>query len=155
MCKKYPFSLLAYMPRSIPLKSKHDCCWSGCFLVTALCQHLPSVCSGICLNEGCVLLVIGYLYILPVISYPYLQSSHLPQRIHLLGKCEVCRAAKFSALMPKRNNLLKLSLSSFFISKFSRWFFTLTTQRALQWPWKCPSNFNSLCIRSLPWVMFI
>lgn len=35
----------------------------------------------------------------------------------------------------------------------SRWFFTISTQCALQWPWKCPSsNFNSLCVRSLPWV---
>lgn len=50
-CKKYPCSLFASISQSIPKMLNHDCCWSGCFLSTAVCPNLP-LCSGICLNGG-------------------------------------------------------------------------------------------------------
>ena len=48
---------------------------------------------------------------------PSSKQSHLPQRILLMSKCGACKAAKFSALMPRKGSLLKLSLSSFFAPK--------------------------------------
>lgn len=71
------------------------------------------------LNGGCAS-VAGYrlfIYSPGVKLPPSSKQSHLPQRILLICKCGVCKAAKFSALMPRTDSLLKLSLSSFFTPK--------------------------------------
>lgn len=68
------------------------------------------------LNGGCASIT-GYrlfLYSPAVKLPPSSKQSHLPQRILLICKGGACKAAKFSALMPRRDSLLKLSLSSFF-----------------------------------------
>lgn len=68
------------------------------------------------LNEGCASITGYRLFIRsPGVKLPpSSKQSHLPQRILLICKGGACKAARCSALMPRRDSLLKLSLSSFF-----------------------------------------
>lgn len=111
-CKKYPCSLFASISQSIPKMLNHDCCWSGCFLSTAVCPNLP-LCSGMCLNGGYASYPL-FIYSLGDKLPPSSKLGHLLHRFFLFCKCGSCTAAKFSALALRRASLVKLSLSSFF-----------------------------------------